>query len=505
MITPRFELKQTDDVVILVIRAPYVKLSADSEPEVHVDQCVVTFYALPYYLRLTLPGEVLFDDSVMPEFDVKTGCFTIHLPKAVKGEPFPDLDMLTKLLAPPGATHAKRPLIEVLDDGKEEAENGEEEDDLDFFVEQQPYIEDDVLTLSGPKYGFANQRSGVLKKLQSELWEVIDLKDADTTAERARRQLRTEDEEQHFSDEHYLADLHEDEGIRCLMEFEPEWSRQRQQIEKGSSPESVVKLTADQNETLLKLPRKKHLLNSKEMSSALMGLVDIIFGYAYNYRTTEGENTVSSGWTVCKLSSTLSWFDTFYNLKDVLRASFQRSLCYPLHRNWQLSQKVFSDVKDIFAVGRRCLLKCLLDTHQLLIDADQHYILNDLYITDYCVWIQNVSDSLFKNFSKALNQVTMEKSDVNLDLTVIEKAGELAIAEADNPKDQSSSDDSTDDSSEEESRSSEEESDSSEEESDSSEEESDKESDKENILEKLKTIHISETLEKNESLEKDES
>lgn len=53
-----------------------------------------------------------------------------------------------------------------IDDGNEEAEDGEEEEDLDFFVEQQPYIEDDILTLSGPKYGFANQRSGVLKKLQ---------------------------------------------------------------------------------------------------------------------------------------------------------------------------------------------------------------------------------------------------------------------------------------------------------------------------------------------------
>src|SRR6218665_102342 len=42
------------------------------------------------------------------------------------------------------------------------------------------------------------------------------------------------------------------------------------------------------------------------------------------------------------------------------------------------------------SVGRRRLLKCLLDLHRMLIDADQHYILNDLYITDYCVWIQNV-------------------------------------------------------------------------------------------------------------------
>lgn len=107
-------------------------------------------------------------------------------------------------------------------------------------------------------------------------------------------------------------------------------------------------------------------------------------------------------------------------------------------------------------------------------------------------------------------KVTMEKSDVNLDLVVIEEAGELAIADAENP------DDSTDNSEEEESDSSEEEtdsseegsesseeeeSDSSEEESDSSEEESDEKNDKEGVLEKLENIHISDSLEKNESLE----
>ena len=44
----------------------------------------------------------------------------------------------------------------------------------------------------------------------------------------------------------------------------------------------------------------------------------------------------------------------------------------------------------IFFKGRCHILKCLLDIRQLLYSGDDHYILNDLYITDYCVWIQSV-------------------------------------------------------------------------------------------------------------------
>ena len=31
----------------------------------------------------------------------------------------------------------------------------------------------------------------------------------------------------------------------------------------------------------------------------------------------------------------------------------------------------------------------MLEVHSLLIDTESRYILNDLYITDYCVWIQS--------------------------------------------------------------------------------------------------------------------
>ena len=40
-----------------------------------------------------------------------------------------------------------------------------------------------------------------------------------------------------------------------------------------------------------------------------LGLVDVIYAYAYDERTTMGEHTVESWWTVSRLSATLSWFD----------------------------------------------------------------------------------------------------------------------------------------------------------------------------------------------------
>lgn len=39
-------------------------------------------------------------------------------------------------------------------------------------------------------------------------------------------------------------------------------------------------------------------------------------------------------------------------------------------------------------IGRRQLLKCLLEIHALCREEDPWFLLNELYLTDYCVWIQ---------------------------------------------------------------------------------------------------------------------
>lgn len=38
--------------------------------------------------------------------------------------------------------------------------------------------------------------------------------------------------------------------------------------------------------------------------------------------------------------------------------------------------------------GKVCVLKCLLEVHKVFRANEPAYILNDLYVTDYCIWIQ---------------------------------------------------------------------------------------------------------------------
>jgi protein SHQ1 len=47
--------------------------------------------------------------------------------------------------------------------------------------------------------------------------------------------------------------------------------------------------------------------NDDTMKQIHYQLVDILFCYCYNVRSTEGENTVESDWTISKLSATLTF------------------------------------------------------------------------------------------------------------------------------------------------------------------------------------------------------
>lgn len=69
-----------------------------------------------------------------------------------------------------------------------------------------------------------------------------------------------------------------------------------------------MKFTDSERESLKKLGNKEFLLSKEDKLCAGLSLVDIMFAYAYNHRTTLGENSVESAWTINKLSPTLSWF-----------------------------------------------------------------------------------------------------------------------------------------------------------------------------------------------------
>lgn len=144
----------------------------------------------------------------------------------------------------------------------------------------------------------------------------------------------------HFSEEHYLADFFDCDEIKELIKQPLPWNNE------------LPIFTPDEITLLKDFPNKEYLLNETEKRTVLLGLVDVLFAYCYDQRTTNYEGNCESGWTISKLSATLSWFHVFESEKEVVLSVFRRSVVYPLYRNFELTQKVFEDLKDLFKLGK---------------------------------------------------------------------------------------------------------------------------------------------------------
>eukprot|EP01104_Vermistella_antarctica_P018499 TRINITY_DN6880_c0_g1_i2.p1 TRINITY_DN6880_c0_g1~~TRINITY_DN6880_c0_g1_i2.p1 ORF type:complete len:171 (-),score=50.79 TRINITY_DN6880_c0_g1_i2:253-765(-) len=150
-------------------------------------------------------------------------------------------------------------------------------------------------------------------------------------------------------------------------------------------------------------------------------MVDILFAYAFDHRTTSGDPTCESSWTICKLSPTLSWFDSFQTLKEMMIACVRRALIFPLFRRWDLVQKVLDDVREIFRGGKRRVLRCLLRAKKILDKSETKFYLSRIYVDDYCVWLQSLSVKRITSLSKKLNSFSISKDEVGFNLTELEQ------------------------------------------------------------------------------------
>ncbi|KAK2857751.1 hypothetical protein Q7C36_005670 [Tachysurus vachellii] len=426
MITPAFELSQDSDFLTLVIRVPYTRTS---EFDIYVDGEDFKFYAKPYFLRLTLPGRIVQDGREKASFDIEKGLFTMCIPKETAGQHFEGLQMLTSLLAPKG-TRSAQPLVEEIGAcGTSEAcqEDKDEEEDFDWQLEQQPYIEsseEDLKKLQ--KYGFGNLRTGVFFRLQEELSEVIDVEDPENSTPAKRRSDRLDTETTIFCTDHYLCDLYEGEEMRQVhLDFKPWWIEPKP----DSDAESIVTFTDEEKEQLRKFTNRSYVLDKATRYHVWLGLVDIILAYVYDVRTTEGEHNVESAWTIRKISGTLSWLETYHSLPEVLVSFGRRVLCYPLYRHISLITRAIQDAAHIFQSGKTFVLKCLLTIHKIFRSNEPAYILNDLYITDYCIWIQRVKSKHMVALAEALRKAELHKNDLDLELQILEEAAELVVEE----------------------------------------------------------------------------
>jgi len=461
-----------------------------------------SFYCHPYLLKLTFPHELDGEDETRCKatYDPNTanGTMVAHLPKKLKGQHFPDLDLTTMLLQKkkPFANTSAAPLIEVLSSSSSTSttskatETASEEEDEEFESTQAEDLSSLLLSPLRPRYGFNNGYSGALLGFREELVDMLELSDSDGTPEHRRRPMRLDAEDLIFDPERYLGDLYGASSDSIFVEaisFEPFWSRQwnywkaslKQKTLASSTAEAISEvgeenpghlemaansttpLTLDKRDAAFEapegqgaggfsdeerevlsrsLPHKEYLVTagSRDEKNLLLGLADILFAFCFTYRTTMGDSNVESAHNMTRCSALLSWLDSYREPTDdvttVILNSARRSLCYPYLRVWKLTRKVLADVAKVLFLGKRCILKCLLQARAIFEHTDSHYMLNKLFLDDYCIYIQSVDassiDSLAREYNTAKSNIEKEahtgKARVGFSLVEIEQWAEQA-------------------------------------------------------------------------------
>ncbi|KAJ8660463.1 hypothetical protein O0I10_003921 [Lichtheimia ornata] len=450
MITPTFKVDQDNDSVTICINTPYVRAQ---DVDLHVSGSEFRFFLRPYFLRLHFPGNLVEDDDSRATYDPSSGQFTVKISKETKGEHFPDLDLLTKLLARKGEASTdkpKKPLIEVIGETSSEEHPPRDPDiqdaiDFNWELPQDMPSQQEILTSSSASYGFNNQYSGYFQHVHETANEINDITEPEKSTIDSRRHERIEIEDLKFDEDHYAMDFISEMDIQHLLKYKTIWHKELRRIQKNNTKESgpliqevgtpmdgldmsalsitdpkesLVKFTAKDDAMMRNLPKKEYLLSNEK--STYLGLVDLIFAYSYNHRMFEGENSVESVWCIGKVSPTLSCLEQFSTLKDVVIACFRRVLAYPLYRNFTLCEKVLQDVYILFRLGKRALLKALLEMKDFFDHHDVYYVYSKIWLDDYCTWIQHASDHVLRTLAHELHHFTVNKSDIGWDLEDIE-------------------------------------------------------------------------------------
>ncbi|BFZ61876.1 hypothetical protein YB2330_002954 [Saitoella coloradoensis] len=439
MITPSFSVTQDEEFVFIEIKAPYIKAQ---NIEMHVADETFIFSLKPYYLRLRFPANLVEDDRAHASYDVSAGVISIKLPKENKGEHFPDLDLISRLLARSGEAgpttapeaRVQPPLIQVMDDGSSENAGDmvvDAQNDLalasEFDWELPQEVAPDVSELLHAKYGFNLMYQGHFTYAQETANDINEIMEPEKSTAESRKNERLMKEEVKFDEAYYQTDfVHTEEIDECIKWKSPAWTalRELQKAEKAESEDpqaSPPEITFDEKETeaLLRLPRREYIISDPR--SLYLCLIPLLFAHAYDTRTTLNDPTPESAWTIGKLSPTIACLDSsFQSIHEVIVACTRRALCYPLYRNWKLVEKCWEDVYCALRLGKRWVLRCLLGVRERFEWHDVYYIYNKIIVEDYCVWIQSANDNVIRTLAHEVRHCTLAKSEMGWDLEEME-------------------------------------------------------------------------------------
>ncbi|ORX94063.1 SHQ1-domain-containing protein [Basidiobolus meristosporus CBS 931.73] len=422
MITPVFRVSQDADFVEIVIHAPHIKTQ---EVDFHVAGREFRFYVHPYFLRLNFPGALVEDERSTAAYDISSGDITVKIPKETPGEEFPDLDLLTKLIAnnKPGTTEEpqKKGLIEVIEERSEMVQSNEEGPDFDWSLPQELAQPVSEVAITKFPYGFNKAYSEFFTHVHETANEINDLLEPENCSMEIRRRERIDCEDDKFDEDYYM--YVEQSMLVLTTIIMPTIS---EELDRMRITEPLQFNEKEQGQ-MRNLPNREYLLENEK--ATYLGIIDLLFAYSYNHRANEGDNNVESCWIIGKLSSTLSCLEEFSTIREVLVASFRRSLAYPLYRNWKLSEKVMQDVYVILKLGKRAILKVLLELKDLFDHHDIYYIYSKLYLDDYCIWVQSASDKVLRSLAHELHHFTLTKKEIGWCLEELEEIALVAAEE----------------------------------------------------------------------------
>ncbi|KAG2186420.1 hypothetical protein INT43_002858 [Umbelopsis isabellina] len=424
MITPAFSVEQNADSITIKINTPHVRAQ---DVDLFVEGSEFKFYLKPYFLRLQLPGNVVEDDKSTASYDIATGIFTIIVTKETPGEHFEDLDLLTKLLARKGEkaaqTAPKKPLIEVVSSSTDQPDIIQEAEEFNWELPQE--LPSEELLTSTTTYGFNNQYNNFFTYVSETANEINSIQTPEKSTAESRREDRVSEENAKFDEDHYVNDFVNTEEIDDLIKYKTIWWKELKRIQKagavedkkGKAPliqeivpeqksevgdltmgtleindytQSLIDFNEKEQSIMRSLPNKEFLITNEK--SVYLGLIDLLFAYSYNHRQTEGDNNVESVWTIGKLSPTIAGLEV-----------------------------VLQDVYILFKLGKRAILKALLELKDTFDHHDIYYVYSKIWLDDYCIWIQRSSENVLKTLAHELHHFTLSKALLDWDLEELEE------------------------------------------------------------------------------------
>lgn len=363
-------------------------------------------------------------------YDLGSSTIKCRIPKEEPGM-WKDIDMIGKLLARQNETQVmdelRKNVIEELD-GNDDNNNEsteptelQEADAFDWEIKQEiPKLGED----SHVRYGWQGRYNGAVGVSVAKGNDVNEIVDPEMNGvdEEARKELRTDIEQSRFSPDYYLSDLLENEMVPeyLLYELPKEfWNENKSEMALSGEENRVL------SEIMSKSRSKSAYKNISDPKKAYIGLLNLLFSFFYDIRTTFNDHTVETPWTIGKLTPQFaSLDDSFHTVSEAVVASSRRALTYPLVRSFGLVVEIWKDVSKVIKSGKRAILKVLLELYKLFSVHDLYYVYADIWLKDYIGWIQYASDKVLDSLAEELDKFVLTKEMLGFDLEEWERKAE---------------------------------------------------------------------------------